>query len=107
MKFFGKLGFWSDDVEASPGVWKPSIVEKYYTGDVLSNRRNFQSGDAQNGKFTISNRISVLSDLYIQQNWPSILYVLWKGTKWEVSNVEEDYPRINITIGGLYNENET
>lgn len=110
MKFYGQVGFWEDDVETKPGVWKPaSIVEKTYSGDVNRNTRKFQSSDGnQNGEFAITNQISILGDLYIRQNWPSIKYIIWNGTKWKVTNVDVNYPRIVLDIGGVYNgTNET
>ena len=47
MKFSGKIGFWIKDVEIKPGVFKPKIIEKNYTGDVLRNIRRFQSVENQ------------------------------------------------------------
>ena len=38
-KWFGKIGFDQGTVETTPGVWKPSIVEKSYFGDVQRNSR--------------------------------------------------------------------
>lgn len=106
MKFSGKIGFWEESHEMAPGVWKPSIVEKSYTGDILRSRRNFTGSNDQNKTFTINNRISILADLYARENWPSIRYIYWKGIKWEVNSVEEDYPRLMLEIGGVWNENE-
>lgn len=106
MKFFGKIGFWKEDVETLPGVWKPSIIERPYTGDVLRDTRSFQSSDTQNKKFTVKAKISILGDLYAHENWPSIKYVVWKEVKWEVSNVDVNYPRLTFELGGVYNENE-
>lgn len=108
MKFSGKVGFWEDDVEVSPGVWKPKCVEKPYTGDVYRDSRRIQQSDSQNDKFTINNQISILGDLYAHENWPSIRYVIWKGIKWEVNSVDVNYPRLTLEIGGVYNgTNET
>lgn len=106
MKFSGEIGFWEEDQEVRPGIWKPQIIEKHYTGDVMRNRRSFQKSSDQNNKFSISNQISILADLYARENWPSIRYVIWKGVKWEVTSVEENYPRLTLEIGGEWNENE-
>lgn len=104
MKFSGSVGFWLGDKKIKPGVYKPNIVEKPYTGDVLANRRRFQSAEnSSNDDLTVTNQISILSDLYMQNNWPSIKYVVWKGTAWKVNDVEVDYPRITLNLGGVYN----
>ena len=103
MKFSGEVGFWDEDEETVPGVWKPNIVEKHYSGDVLQNSRKFQSDSSQNDSFVVNNQISILADLYARENWPSIRYVIWKGTKWKVTSVKENYPRLILEIGGVYN----
>lgn len=109
MVFSAVVGFWEDDVEISPGVWRPSdIIERTYKGTVVSDRRRFQSDSSnQNDTFTVGNRIEILSDLYSRNNWPSIKYVVWKGVKWKVTSVEVNYPRLILDLGGVYNENTT
>ena len=32
-------------------------------------------------------------------------YIEFEGTKWKITNVEVRYPRLNLTVGGIYNEN--
>lgn len=105
MKFSGKIGFWEKDEEMKPGVFKPKIVEKSYTGDVLRNIRRFQTVEnQQNDNLVISNRLSILSDLYMQKNWSSIKYVFWNNVKWKVNSVDiGSYPRVIIELGGVYN----
>lgn len=105
MKFSGRIGFLTDEEEISPGVWKPIILERAYVGDVLSNRRYFQEADKQNENLSTNNQISILSDLYAQQNWNSIRYIIWNGVKWKVTSVDVSYPRLTLTLGGVYNEN--
>lgn len=106
MKFSGSIGFWMQDVQTKPGVYKPEIVEKCYTGDILRNYRVFQpvSGQ-QNEDLTANNRISIITDLFLRTNWPSIKYVIWNGVKWKVNSVDmSSYPRAILDLGGVYHE---
>lgn len=105
MKFSGKIGFWMKDVETKPGVFKSEIIEKEYTGDVLKNIRRFQMEEnKQNENLTINNRLSIIGNLFMQKNWPSIKYVLWNDVKWKVTSVDVgSYPRILLELGGIYN----
>lgn len=105
MKFSGKIGFWLKDTETKPGVFKPNIVERQYTGNVLRNIRRFQSAEnQQNENLRVNNQISIISDLYLQNNWGSIKYVSWNGVNWAVSSVDvSNYPRVIIDLGGVYN----
>lgn len=107
MKYSGIIGYWEEDVEITPDVYRPKIVERKAYGDVLENRRSFQAtSDSQNDKFTVNNKLSIVSDLYMREHWPSIRYAVWNGVKWKVTNVDVGYPRITLTIGGTWNENE-
>lgn len=107
MKFCGKIGFWLKSVEIAQDVYKSKIIEKSYTGDVLSARRGFQSSNTRNGDYTVNNRISILSDIYIRQNWTSIRYVEWNGVKLKVTDVDiSPFPRVYLTIGDVYEPNE-
>lgn len=103
MKFSGKVGFYFEDVEVREDVYGPMIVEKEYTGDVKKDRRSFQDSGNKNPSFTVNNQISILANLYAINNWTSIKYVEWKGTKFEVTSVEVGYPRLTLTIGGVWN----
>ena len=103
MKFYGKVGFWLKDVETSPGVYKSEIVEKTYFGDVKQNTRRWQEADQQNDRMKVNNTITILSDLFAQQNFTSIKYIIWNGQKLKVTSVVVDYPRLSLEIGGAYN----
>lgn len=105
MKFSGKIGFWVEDAETKPGVYRNKIQEKAYKGDVLKNIRRFQTAEnQQNEDLKITNRLSIVSDLYMKNNWPSIKYVEWNGIKWSVSSVDiSSYPRAILELGGIYN----
>lgn len=105
MKFSGAVGFWLGDKETKPGVYKSIIKEKPYVGDVLRNSRRFQAADnQQNENLKVTNRLSIVCDLYMQKNWSSIKYVDWNGVKWSVNSVDiTAYPRAILELGGVYN----
>lgn len=105
MKFSGSVGFWINDARQKPGVYKPKIIEKAYTGDILRNSRKFQTAEnQQNDNLRVTNKISIISDLYMKSNWGSVKYVLWNGTKWSVSSIDiSSYPRVILELGGVYN----
>lgn len=103
MKYYGSIGFWFQSVETKPGIYKPKIVEKSYLGDVDWDNRHFINTGNQNEDLKLNSQISILTDLYFQQNFSSIRYVVWGGAKWKVTNVSIGYPRAILTIGGVYN----
>lgn len=102
-KFYGPVGY-ADTVETAPGVYKEQIVEHLYAGDLLRNTRQLQSGETLNDNINIGDEISIVADPYARQNIYKMRYVVFMGAKWKVTKVEVGYPRLILTIGGLYNE---
>lgn len=103
MKYYGKIGFWNDDAEIRPGVYNPSIEEKSYTGDILRNTQRWNSASQQNDNIAVSNRISVVADVYLNNNLSSVRYITYMGSRWKVNSIEVNYPRVIFEIGGVYN----
>ena len=101
-KFHGIIGY-GITAETKPGVWKDQIVEREYSGDLNKNTRRLQSSDQLNDNIVVSNEISILSDPFANENFHSMRYVEFMGAKWKISNVEVQYPRLILTIGGVYN----
>lgn len=102
-KFYGTIGFDAGKVETKPGVWQEQIIERKYMGDIIRNTRRLQSTDQLNDDINISNSISIIADPYANQNFHSMRYAEFMGTKWKITNVEVQYPRLMLTLGGEYN----
>lgn len=101
-KYYGEIGF-SYTGETAPGVWTQTVQERRYTGDVLKDYRNRETGNKVNGDLTISNRISIVADHYANEHISNILYVTYLGQKWTVTGVDVELPKLTLTLGGLYN----
>lgn len=101
-KFYGKIGY-ANTVETKPGVYEEQIVERSYYGDLIRNNRRLQSADQVNDDINISNEISIVADPYATNNFHTMRYAVFMGTKWKISNVEVSYPRLILTLGGVYN----
>ena len=101
-KFCGKIGY-IDTVEVEPGIWEEQIIERSYYGDLTRNTSRFQASGGVNDDININNIISIVADPYANENFQHMRYVEFMGAKWKISNVEIQYPRILLTIGGLYN----
>lgn len=100
-KWFGAIGF-AETVETVPGVWEEQITKRNYYGELTRNTRRLQSTEFLNDDITISNEISIVADPYAMSHFHSIRYAEFEGVAWKVSNVEVQYPRLVLTLGGLY-----
>lgn len=102
-KWCGKIGY-EETVETEPGVWEPQIIEKEQFGDLIEHRfRRDSSSESVNDDLTISTEISVIAGPYTMEHCSSIIYAELMGTKWKVKNIDLQYPRIRLTLGGVWN----
>lgn len=102
-KFYGLIGY-ANTVETAPGVYEEQITTKEYYGDLLRNSRKLQtSSDSLNDNINVANEISILADPFANNNFHSMRYVEFMGSKWKVTSVDVQFPRLILTIGGVYN----
>ena len=102
MKYFGKIGYGVAE-ETRPGVHKPRIVEREDYGDIVRNSRRLENGSKVNEDLNISISLSIVADPFAYQNFHQIKYAEYMGAKWKATSVEPQYPRLIITLGGVYN----
>lgn len=101
-KFYGVIGY-ATTVETKPGVWEEQITERKYYGDLIRNTRRLESSGNLNDNVTINNEISIVADPYAYGNFHSMRYVKFMGTAWKITSVDVQYPRLILSVGGVYN----
>lgn len=102
MKYYGVIGY-AETVETEPGIWTEEITEHYHYGDVISNKRMLQSNGQVNDNVNVSNLFSIVADPYANQHFHEMRYIEFMGTKWKITSADVQYPRIVLTVGGVYN----
>ncbi len=105
-KYYGMIGF-AETVETSPGIWKERIKEYPYYGDLVRSSRRLEQSNKVNDDVNLSNDISIVADPFARENFHAMRYVTYLGTKWKVTNVDVQYPRLVLSTGGIYHENKT
>lgn len=101
-KYYGSIGY-AETVETEPGLWEEHITERKYYGDLVRNTRALQNSGEINDSVNVNNQISIVADPYANQNFHAMRYIEFMGTKWKISGVEVQYPRLILSLGGLYN----
>ena len=102
-KWYGPIGY-AISTETRPGVWKDRIEEHEYYGDIVRNTSRWTtSQDSTNDDLNISNQISIIADPFANNNIHSMKYVRFMGANWKITNVEPRYPRLILTMGGVWN----
>lgn len=102
-KWYGKIGY-SETVETDPGVWMPRDTIREYYGDVLRNSTRWTgNSDSTNDELTVNTQISIVSDPFAIEKFYSMKWIEFMGTKWKITGVEPQFPRLLLTLGGVYN----
>ena len=100
-KYYGNIGF-ATQVETKPGIWEDVIVDRPYKGDVLRSGRRFDSGESINDNLSITNQFSIVSDAFLYSHIPAMRYLEYLGSKFKITSIEIDRPRVTIGVGGAY-----
>lgn len=104
-KYYGPVGFLITE-EIDEGIHKPLITERNYTGELTKWISKWQTGVGINDDINLTNQISIIADPFAYENFTNIVYVEFQKSKWKVNSVEIQYPRLILSVGGLYNEND-
>lgn len=102
-KWYGMIGY-GRTVETSPSVFNEEVIERPYYGDIGRDTRRLQTSDKVNDDIVISNQLSIVSDPYACDNFHSMRYATYLGTKWKITDVEVQFPRLILSLGSEYNE---
>ena len=102
-KFNGMIGY-AEQVETTPGVWENKITEHKHLGDVVRHTSKLVTSDDLNDDVDVSTEISIVADTYTIKNMYSMVYIEYLGAKWKIKSIQPQFPRVILTLGGLYNE---
>lgn len=103
-RFSGKVGYMIQKEDPNQlGCWYTEIVAKQHSGNILSNQQRNSDAGKVNDDVVITNKFSIIANPFASKNYHNAKYVEYRGTKWEVSTVEYAYPRIILSVGGVYN----
>ncbi len=101
-KFWGTIGINRGAIEGEPGILTPNIEEVQVAGNMRlegARWRNHELGDSVTARHVLS--IVTLEDSTI--NFAEAVYISWQNQKWSVVAIKYIRPRIELTLGGLYN----
>jgi len=101
-KFSGEIGF-SKTIETEPGIYTDTIVVRKYYGDIERQGRRWEKGENVNDDLVVNNYVSIVADDFVKENIGMMKWVEFLGAKWKIQSVEIDYPRIKLTLGGVWN----
>jgi hypothetical protein len=101
-KFWGSIGINRGPQETDPGIFEESIEEVEVAGEMRNLGARWQNHELRD---TVSARhvLSIVTPEDSIIDFTEVAYVIWQGQKWSVTAIEYKRPRIELTLGGLYN----
>lgn len=101
-KFRGIIGIDRGPREISPGVYKQYIEEVTVTGEMRNDKLGWSPhnlGDTVRAQHLLS----IITPEESSIDFNSTVYIEWQGRKWSVQALQYKRPRVELTLGGLYN----
>ena len=105
MRYSGIVGY-KMTVNKGKGIWETITKEKPYKGDVVRNIIRNQQGESINDNIGFNINISIVADPFAFAHFNSIIYCTWRGVKLKVNSIDEQYPRLILSLGGEYNDDD-
>ncbi len=101
-RFRGSIGINRGSVETSPGIFEPSIEELEVTGEMRNPSARWPAHQ-QGGSVSARHALSIVTPEDSIVDYTEVVYVIWQSQKWSVVSIQYKRPRIELTLGGLYN----
>lgn len=104
MKLSIRIGYnVTEPDEPGSDIYVNKVIERECYGETTRLSSKWQNSSHVNDDISINNEISIIADPFALQNFSNIAYAEFLGTKWKVSSIEIQYPRLLLTVGGVYN----
>ena len=101
-RYWGPIGVGRDPVETAPGVLKQVIEEVEVTGEMRQLSVRWPQAGMRDG-LSAQHVLSIVTPEDSDIDFTEVVYIVWQGRKWSVTSIQYKRPRIELTLGGLYN----
>lgn len=101
-KFRGSIGIKRRSTETSPGVFEEVIEDIEVTGEMRNIRARWPNMQQGNG-VSLRHFLSIVTPEDSVVDYSEVVYIWWQGRKWSVESIAYERPRVELTLGGLYN----
>lgn len=104
MKMSIRIGYnITEPDEPGSDIYVNKVITRECYGETTRLSSKWQNSGHVNDDISINNEISILADPFALENFSNIAYAEFLGTKWKVNSIEIQYPRLLLTVGGVYN----
>lgn len=101
-RWYGVIGYGKTE-ETKSGVHKKTVTKRQHFGDLIQNSRRLESSGNLNDDINITNRISIVADPFAYENFRYMIFAEYMGAYWKIKSVQVMPPRLELTLGEVYN----
>lgn len=101
-RYSGSIGYHSEPIETSPGVWSEPIVEIAIKGTVMWSSSRYQVGENSQGDIKPNHKVRFMIPDIDNFDPTRLSWISWNGRNWTISAFEMDHPAVIVTLGVLY-----
>jgi len=102
-RFWGNVGINRGYVETAPGVHTEDIVEIEVMGEMRNIGARLPNANQREG-VTARHVLSLINPEDFEIDFTEAVYIWWQNRKWAVVAIEYKRPRVELSLGGLYND---
>lgn len=102
LRYSGKLGI-AQQTEVRPGIWEETVTEVPVLGTVRNRTETLDGADSVLPRYRTTTSVSVPARGQGQMDNSDIRYLTYKGKRWQIGSIVDDYPNLVIYIGEVYN----
>lgn len=102
-RFWGYIGINKGIVESgTPGVVEYEIERVRVSGEIRNARLSWPNANARE-RLSAQHVLSLITPEDSDIDYNGVVYVEWHNTQWAVTAIQYNRPRLELTMGGLYN----
>ena len=102
-RFWGNVGIRRGAVRRASGIIEEVIDEVPVTGE-MRNSKNSWSQQTMNDSLRAQHILSIIAPEDSEIDFNAVVYVVWHKRKWAVTSIQYLRPRVELSLGGLYND---
>ena len=101
-KFWGPIGINRGPVQTAPGILEVVIEELEVSGEMRQLQLRWPQARMQEG-LSANHVLSIVTPEDSDIDFTEVVYIVWQSRKWSVTSIQYKRPRVELTLGGLYN----
>lgn len=102
-RYLGFIGINRGAVETAPGIFTEVIDAIEVSGEMRQSRATWPQAGMRDG-VQLAHVLSIVAPEDSDVDFNEVVYIEWQNHKWAVTQIQYKRPRVELSLGGLYDE---